>query len=669
MVFKMANMGPVNLVLILCISTVIYFYLDTKWSALESSDDSTRPCGTYCNEKDSQYLINTPGCTIPDFPLDEILKNRRKMLKGFVCSKKRVLTEEKGQHLFFYKDRVVDYNMTIDTLNCTYQGIGVVGRKTELKEVLPLVENKMPISEDGIAVTCYNSSQGNNTMVYQNVHYFIQQKRIEKKRRLFKEKYGSRSEHPEKLSVLMLGIDGVARYNSIRQMPHFYQYLTEELGGLDFRGYTKIGENTLPNTLAMVVGHTHTELNEHECLANKKIKNLDDCPLVWKDFASEGYVTAYGEDISSTNIFTYKHHGFHNEPVDFYPWHSIRQAIRRGGHGIYPFRGFQYPVCAGPRLLMSVLHDYSLAMAEECRDVPYFSFLWSSSLTHDHFRMPRVVDGLLLRVLTQLHNDGHLNNTVVFLVSDHGLRYGPYRHTYMGRMEEKLPFFYTVFPPWFKKVYPVAWKNLITNTKRLTSNLDIYETLKSLANGDFVTNTRRPASPRRGQSLFFEVPESRICSDVSIPENFCACEMSITASIADPKVIAAAEAAIIEINLSMKIFSDCVPLRLDKVMSARLVTPSNSTQPGSMAFQIFTYVLEFQTQPGGAMLELKMRKQGNSYTMVGEALRTNLYGNQSHCIKHYMLRKYCFCRDLLHPKEPDFSRHNTTDASIHTSTK
>lgn len=33
--------------------------------------------------------------------------------------------------------------------------------------------------------------------------------------------------------------------------------------------------------------------------------------------------------------------------------------------------------------------------------------------------------------------------------------------------------------------------------------------------------------------------------------------------------------------------------------------------------------------------------------MTGEVSRINQYGNQSHCIKHSVLRKFCFCKDQL----------------------
>ncbi|XP_071539090.1 uncharacterized protein [Panulirus ornatus] len=640
-----------SLVLMLCFWTVVYLYLDPMDPIVAPSLADPKPCGIKCSDDvAAAYLVNTAGCMIPNFPMEDILKTRRPQIEGFVCSKYRPLTEEKRQHVLFFKDRISDYNLTSDTFNCSYQGIEKGPERVhKLKESVPLVMDKTPIPDDGIVVTCYNNSLDNNTIFYQNVHYFIQPWRAEEKRKLFKKNFGHRSNHPEKLSVLLMGTDAVSRFNAIRHMPKTYRYLMEEVEALDFRGYNKIAENTLPNTYALMTGYTLQDLDKLKC-SDKKKYLLDDCPLIWKDFANEGFLTGFGEDVVPRGIFTYRHSGFAKKPVDYFVEDVYRTALSKLSHGVPSFRGFTYSPCVGPRLTVSVMHDHSLAMAEELQDMPYFAFYWSAGITHDHLRMPRVVDDGLVKLLTQFNENGYLNHTVVILISDHGLRYGPFRHTYLGMVEEKLPFCFMVFPPWFKKVYPEAWKNLVTNTKRLISNLDIHETLHSLASGDFASGAERSVKPKYGQSLFAEVPETRICSDVNIPEVFCSCEVYLTASITDESVIAAAEMVTKELNSRLEEFVQCEPLHLDKVLSARLAFPSNNSAKRRPTDHTSTYLIEFQTKPGGAMLEA-MVKKSKEFTLLGEVMRTNKYGNQSHCMKHFVLRKYCFCKDLLEPKD------------------
>lgn len=48
--------------------------------------------------------------------------------------------------------------------------------------------------------------------------------------------------------------------------------------------------------------------------------------------------------------------------------------------------------------------------------------------------------------------------------------------------------------------------------------------------------------------------------------------------------------------------------------------------------------------------------------MTGEVSRINQYGNQSHCIKHSVLRKFCFCKDQLETDHP--TDHKTSDTDL-----
>lgn len=53
-----------------------------------------------------------------------------------------------------------------------------------------------------------------------------------------------------------------------------------------------------------------------------------------------------------------------------------------------------------------------------------------------------------------------------------------------GVMEERLPFAYISFPPWFERLYPEAVNNIRHNARKLTSPFDLYETLKDLRHPD-----------------------------------------------------------------------------------------------------------------------------------------------------------------------------------------
>jgi hypothetical protein len=44
-----------------------------------------------------------------------------------------------------------------------------------------------------------------------------------------------------------------------------------------------------------------------------------------------------------------------------------------------------------------------------------------------------------------------LNKTVLIFLSDHGIRFGAIRKTSVGKLEERLPFMFLIFPDWFLK--------------------------------------------------------------------------------------------------------------------------------------------------------------------------------------------------------------------------
>lgn len=55
--------------------------------------------------------------------------------------------------------------------------------------------------------------------------------------------------------------------------------------------------------------------------------------------------------------------------------------------------------------------------------------------------------------------------------------------------------------------------------------------------------------------------------------------------------------------------------------------------------------------------------------MTGEVSRINQYGNQSHCIKHSVLRKFCFCKDQLEADHDADRKTSDTDPKDHQGVK
>ncbi|RXG56759.1 hypothetical protein Avbf_16291 [Armadillidium vulgare] len=100
------------------------------------------------------------------------------------------------------------------------------------------------LNHDAIVVFCDSKSKGN---FYVNVHLLVQDKGMVT---------ATDEVSGNKLSVIIFGTDSVSRLNFHRVNPKTYNYLTKELNALEYGGYNKIGDNTLPNVLALSTGLT-----------------------------------------------------------------------------------------------------------------------------------------------------------------------------------------------------------------------------------------------------------------------------------------------------------------------------------------------------------------------------------------------------------------------------
>ena len=115
------------------------------------------------------------------------------------------------------------------------------------------------------------------------------------------------------------------------------------------------------------------------------------------------------------------------------------------------------------------------------RQQKYFLFEFMAHLTHNNVNYAGYADLPVYSLLTKLFDNKLMDNTVLFLFSDHGIRFGRWRMTASGTIEERLPFFYIYLPESFRT--KTFHNNLVTNAYRLTTPFDIYATLLHIARG------------------------------------------------------------------------------------------------------------------------------------------------------------------------------------------
>ncbi|XP_066974895.1 uncharacterized protein [Macrobrachium rosenbergii] len=614
----------------------------------------------YCKYgcRGSPPLINTPTCVIPDFDPNHpsIVQFRERITepKELVCSTKDPLTEVSGLNLMFYEERLPLYGSSKATVSCYYQAIQRVEQNPDkydincdnkyvLKEAVPITSAKTRIYDDAIVVTCDDSLSW--WSVYKDVHYFIQPRRAEKQTKRFKEEVDAGGKRPEKLNVIIMGTDSVSRGNLRRHMPKTFDYLKNELRAVDLQGFNKVGDNTNPNIVAMLMGLTHEDLDEFHKPKRWYEAKFDDYPFIWKNFSENGYATIYSEDSPNIGTFTFQKFGFVREPTDYYtrPYFvASDEIIGHRGNGAFTVA----PPCQGSKWTIKIIHKLSLDMAEVLKDVPYFGLYWTVCLTHESLDLAALADEPSVDYLRQLHDGGYLENSVLFFLSDHGLRFGEFRKTYPGLLEERMPYVMIRLPDWFKDRYPDAFNNLSTNERRLTSTFDLYVTLRDILRRDYA-HPRESTPAKYGQSLFQEVPFNRTCEHAGIPDKFCSCQDTEEVDPNDRRLHEAADSAVQALNEGLKAFPNCSVLSLDKVIGGRIGRPKEAPA-ASYKYTVFVdYIVMFVTKPGGGEMEARLQLHADRYHLMSDVSRINRYGNQSHCIQDVNYVKYCFCQDLL----------------------
>lgn len=355
------------------------------------------------------------------------------------------------------------------------------------------------------------------------------------------------------------------------------------------------------------------------------------------------------------STFNYMKSGFKSSPTDYFYSIFSKESEASIGNS----RLLNANLCVGSQLIFKTILEYTLQFTTVLKEYFHFAFVWTSSLTHDFLNLPRLGDPILLRFIKKLNKKGSLNSTILVLTSDHGLRWGNFRETYHGQMEERLPFLFFILPGKFKENYRVAYRNLVYNQHRLTTPYDLHETLKDLLDTRGISNEILKGklnsgisnkvyfnSSQRGISLFGRVPVNRTCAQAGIPAHYCTCHNKLIQT--SPKssiVLGLSRRLVSHINkiLLKPVTSKCYPLKVDKVLGAQYEQTISSLK-GNWTQR--DYTISVMTVPGLAIFEATMRynKALGKTDIVGDVSRLNVYANQSSCVDEARLKLYCYCR-------------------------
>ncbi|GIX99190.1 uncharacterized protein CDAR_258891 [Caerostris darwini] len=625
---------------VFCGAVVVYYFryeLDEKISSQFLADDTV-----------TNFLIDTPGCQIPAWdPWDDTVKGLfQKVISPYKCSGQPSFLRILPNGAVTVEDALLQYYYEVEQQNvsCVYQEIlrdttandDDVDNHVSLEAPKILLFDK-PLEIDFMKTTCRLREQANEFLEFLPLTPL----KTEVEKRCVDRNTKIKVQKP--LNVIFLGIDSISHLNFLRHFPKSQKYLSDFLSPITMEGYTKVGDNTFPNLVPLLTGHFYQHYYDE---VHNKSMFFDDVEFSWKIFSKLGYRTLLAEDAPKIATFNYFRNGFKSPPTDYY-YRPFALAVEKSD-----LKAKSKSQCFGSKMEMEVIYDYLKSFTDTMgQNRPFFAFLFLARLTHDVFNYAGYADEPTYQLLKYLNESKILNNTMLVFFSDHGIRYGQIRKTRIGQYEERMPFMHFILPKWFLNEHKTIKKNLIKNTKRLTTPFDIHATtchLASLMSGDFQWDSKQ----KPGISLFKEVPNNRTCSEAGITPHWCTCQVSKSIPKDESSVQKAAETVIQTINTWTSIHQDkCAILTLNQILDVRVTASGrqsrNVTNEKETISQPFVnYLVVVSASPSKAIFEATVRcemLEESQCEVLDDISRINEYGKQSECISNTILKKFCYC--------------------------
>ncbi|EDW68703.2 uncharacterized protein [Drosophila virilis] len=604
--------------------------------------------------KPKKYIVRTEGCKIEDpYPYDAEVWKNFKRIEYTECSTLQPLTRaEYNASTEFYQLHInqsafqqylqIDLDFAAHSSSspsCCYMPVErVTEQEVDLGENCISFESGVQLRNTtlGFLVQCY----ANGKRIYTNGHATVPE-RGHVRRRLAEWAIERGEAVP---SVLLVAMDTISRQQLMRAMPLTRQYL-QNTGWFELAGYNKVEDNTLPNVLPLTTGYNRNSVN-HMCNPHEE-EGLERCPFIWKLYQDLGYVTAFGEDDTPINTFNYLIKGFRQPPVDYY-LRPYLMAAEQWLDGSDQLEQDSQP-CLGYRHAAEHVYDYALEFTRRYRNDSYFGFFWTNTHSHGNsISRTSAMDRYMRRFWQRMAEQGTMEHSVVFFLSDHGLLDGSTRRTPLGWLEERLPFLYIWLPPHLRQAHPEFVHALNENRQRLTSPFDVFVTLKHILRlaspNDLAHLLGDAADCPSCQSLLQPVPLARTCADAGIPEHWCTCRSYYTYSRHTSTDYLMAQLIVQHINALFEKYKDgkyaglCKPLTLMNIMRASIARLNKADNP-----RISIHRLQIQVEPTQSIYEATLSHNNSSQNMVISGI-SRLDEHKPFCYGEQVDQFICKCR-------------------------
>ena len=588
-------------------------------------------------DKLAAYVVNTTNCKIPNIDIWD------SSLKGIIGKEKHIVCDKYKSYTYQLNNTIqVDINQINESIYksefsyCTYSqirgGLNVHNSIIYGNESIQFNKSvKVKNTDEHVIVKCFNKK---GKQLFINFHTFI----FDKSDVEMRCKRLSKNKKAENMSfnVLVVKLDSVSRLNALRFMPKTVNYLQQHMEAVEMSGYNVVGYGTFDNLIPAFTGKYYKELPWNF----RKPIQFDNFSYIWNEYRDQGYRTYYGEDFPNGGMFDYQKPGFKRPPTDYYNRPLLLSMYKNHRQYVYKEEN-----CILHKGQTEWILDPSFRFLERYANNHYFSVQLVIQLTHDFLERTAAADNIYYNFLQKLSDKNLLKNTVLFFMSDHGMRFGNIRKTHIGQLEQRLPMLYIALPRIFRDQYPQHLINLRRNANKLTTSFDLYATWKHLLHLDGQPQKRNKSE--RSISMFQEIPEDRSCADATVDPHWCACAMASAVKTNDSIVTRSSQFFINAINENLKSVNHlCEYLRLHEIKNAKAITMLSK----KIDQQIKYHRLIIHTKPGDAFFEgtIVYNVLLNTFNLGSAIDRINRYGKEKKCAVNYLLEKLCYCKTNTH---------------------
>ncbi|CAG9325565.1 unnamed protein product [Blepharisma stoltei] len=325
--------------------------------------------------------------------------------------------------------------------------------------------------------------------------------------------------HGKPINIVMLVIDSLSRRMFFRKLPKSVEYLNsiaKNVSIFDFKLHHVIGQNSQYSFMPTFYGDIAIVISSHMSYGD-----LYYDISIWKYLHERGFVTMMGMDNCDDNLPQF----IGRKPrVDHKMGSLWCAASSQYGYS----ETLKKERCIGNKNAHAWMMDYILDFSETYKNVSRYTYMHIDTAHEATGTVVSTIDLDLKDFLEEFFNRDE--DSILFLMGDHGMRYGEWFKTIDGSHEHKLPLLLILTKDRVLEKISNSSKFLLQNTNRLLSKFDFHTVLQHLGNYPDLEShkdeIRKKTSSKLTTYNWFTdyIPENRTCEDAGIPVYWCGCQ-------------------------------------------------------------------------------------------------------------------------------------------------